>query len=749
MRKLGWFAVGFALATLSILGNAPTQLIWWQYGLMTLVALALVFLKPTHCKRIGCGMLGLCVCLVWLQHLETEQQDWNQCNEGNEELVTMVATDFSEESAYGYMVLVSLDGCEGWLYFSDDVAISPGDTITATCRIKANSTYGDWDNLWKKALGYDFTANYKGDDFTCISPESVDFIYYPACFAQKIREMLPVIANETTSNYLHALLLGESDYLSDMFYNNMAIIGTNHTVAISGMHFSMLMTLLVLFLGRGRRGAFLTLAVIWFYAVAVGGKPSVIRSAVMFTFLLMAPIVGRERDVATSILGALLAILAENPFAIYSISLQFSFTTVALICLFTANLYEPIWNHSKVKIWRKKSRLVGVLVGILGQPFCCSLAVIPATVVLGAYYFEVFSIISPLSNMLIQPAVALLFCLALPVVIMGMGLPAVATVLMTPLEWLVEYIIFVTNGLAKIPYAAVFTNNGYMVILALFFFCISLFYLVSKEKNSLVLLAFSVAVMLVGCYGFSAWEYRSQDLTMTMLDVGQGQSIYLESDGESILYDCGGSVDNPGEEVARYLETISRFGLDSVVISHYDSDHAGGLPYLLERTEIRRLYLPPYDGESTMEAQIVEVAEAQGVEIIHVDTDILWHIGRATAQLYAPVSLANSNDSSLALLVSMGDYDALMTGDMGVSAEKALVYQKDIPDLEVLVAGHHGSETSTSLSILQRTCPETLLISVGEDNLYGHPSDVVLERIAATGARVYRTDIQGNITIRR
>ena len=116
-------------------------------------------------------------------------------------------------------------------------------------------------------------------------------------------------------------------------------------------------------------------------------------------------------------------------------------------------------------------------------------------------------------------------------------------------------------------------------------------------------------------------------------------------------------------------------------------------------------------------------------------------------ELYAPRRTSTENDG-LSVLLSVEECDILITGDMSIAAEEALLNSRQLPDLEILVAGHHGSKGSTGLRILQELKPETVLISVGK-NSYGHPTQQTLYRIATVGAVVYRTDYNGNITVKR
>ena len=114
--------------------------------------------------------------------------------------------------------------------------------------------------------------------------------------------------------------------------------------------------------------------------------------------------------------------------------------------------------------------------------------------------------------------------------------------------------------------------------------------------------------------------------------------------------------------------------------------------------------------------------------------------------LYPPLGEGDLNEQGLTVLCSAGDYDALITGDMAGSTEKKLVEQYALPDIELLVVGHHGSKYSSTKDFLNAVQPETAVISVG-DNSYGHPSDEALLRLVAAGCEIYRTDLQGNVLV--
>ena len=214
------------------------------------------------------------------------------------------------------------------------------------------------------------------------------------------------------------------------------------------------------------------------------------------------------------------------------------------------------------------------------------------------------------------------------------------------------------------------------------------------------------------------------------------------------MIDCGGSTWNAGEDAARSLQSYGEYRIEALILTHYDADHAGGAAQLIERQRVERVLLPRGVEASDLKETILAKAAERGTEVIFVDEDLLLSFDGGELRVFAPLSDKDSNDSGISVLASAREYDMLITGDMTAKTELRLLTEKDIPQTELLVAGHHGARTSTSLALLSGVRPQTVLISVGEDNAYGHPSPQTLARIDAAGAEVYRTDMCGTITIR-
>ena len=235
--------------------------------------------------------------------------------------------------------------------------------------------------------------------------------------------------------------------------------------------------------------------------------------------------------------------------------------------------------------------------------------------------------------------------------------------------------------------------------------------------------------------------------SVTALDVGQGQSIVLYSDGFTAVIDCGSSsVPDAGVKTGEYLLSTGCDKIDYLILSHYHSDHTNGLPQLADIVDIDTILLPfPPAEDSYISDRIVSLADRSGIDLVYVSEDLSIKLGNAELTLFAPLGSETENENCVIVLCSQEGFDVLMTADAPSDIEYRLLQHNDLPDIEILIAGHHGSAGSTSQELLDTVLPEIAIISVGE-NEYGHPAASLLKRLEANGIAVYRTDESGNIT---
>lgn len=236
-------------------------------------------------------------------------------------------------------------------------------------------------------------------------------------------------------------------------------------------------------------------------------------------------------------------------------------------------------------------------------------------------------------------------------------------------------------------------------------------------------------------------------LQVHFLDVGQADCALLECDGEFILIDGGNIGDS--NLVVSYLEQQGVEELRAVICSHAHEDHVGGLPGVLAVYPTKSVYAPTRTYASECFDDFVYYTDQQGLEVTIPSVGDRIAFGGATATVLGPVkSYAETNNTSLILKVTYGNTRFLFTGDMETAAEADLLDSGTDVQAEVLKAGHHGSDTSTSYRFLYEVAPEHCVISVGDDNKYGHPSRQTISRLRDADAIIYRTDQLGTVIAR-
>ena len=300
-------------------------------------------------------------------------------------------------------------------------------------------------------------------------------------------------------------------------------------------------------------------------------------------------------------------------------------------------------------------------------------------------------------------------------------------------------------ALAALPLESVYYRAWLVLVYALL-----LVFVRTKGRRPVWMPLAAGLAALVLAVALTRASFYTGGLAVAVLDVGQGQSVLVRTGNFFTLVDCGGdSRDDPGDVAAGYLQSLGRNQIDLLVVSHYHSDHANGIPQLLNRVRVGEIALPDVEEDAPLRAAILSAAAEKGIPVRLVREDTRFALAEdRTVSVFAPVTEAGTtNELGLTVLAAVGQTEVLITGDMEQEGELRLVESIPLPEVEILVAGHHGSETSTTPELLETVQPRLALISVGENNSYGHPSYDTLVRLNEAGAAIYRTDLYGTIEV--
>lgn len=279
----------------------------------------------------------------------------------------------------------------------------------------------------------------------------------------------------------------------------------------------------------------------------------------------------------------------------------------------------------------------------------------------------------------------------------------------------------------------------------------------SHSKSLLVfpILVPLAVVLLSSCGVASGGTYApaSDALTISFIDVGQGDSILVQAGGEHYLIDAGNPEEGPN--VVDFLRSRGVDELDGMVSTSGDADHAGGLSDVLDAVAVENIYVSGYPKETMTytnflrSARDEKLSEGANVEEVHAGMRMKW--GGVPVDIVNPPPASglfeNSNDNSVGVVLTYGTARVLLAGDAEEDAEEYMAMGPYTGPLTVLKVGHHGSNTSTTPLFLSRFPPKIAVIQCGADNTYGHPTPEVLERLGRVGAEVFRNDLHGDVVV--
>lgn len=744
MRRLAAFTASFTLGIYLAQYLLPAEhLLPLAAGCFAAACLALL-LPGLWRKRALLIGTGLALALGWNWLYGFAVRDPLVGLSGREGAASMTLLEYAVPTDYGAKTTVKLNGYplgKVVYYGGEDLLdLRPGQTVTAQVKFQDAARLREDTITNFTSQGVFLLAYQRGEDAVYGEGSAGSPRWWPARAARAMQDHVAELFDGDEAAFLSAILTGDTSGLSEEARSDLSEAGLSHILAVSGMHCGFLMTLILLVTGRHRRRllAALALPILVFYTILTGASPSVVRACIMVLFVLAAPLFQRDSDPPTTLSAALFLILLANPFAAASISLQLSFGAMAGLLWLTPRIQDLLLGE--------KSR--GRVYRLLASSLSATVGAMVFTVPLCAVYFGSLVLISPVSNLLCLTASSAVFMLGLLAVLASfLWLPLGAVIGFLP-ALLTKYILWTSGVLASLPYHAVYLTNPYLKYWLVFLYGLfaAAYFLRPRARRKYAVATVLAAMSLTVTVWLGAPHYTRSGLDAYVLDVGQGESVLLSSGGQFALVDCGSrnSWYDAGGIAADHLATMGCGTLDYLILTHYDYDHVSGVTELLARTRVGTLLLPDVADDAGMRLQVELAARDHGADIRYVRTETALPLGRSSLTIYPPGDVKGDNEQCLAILCTYGDYDLLITGDMNMAAERQLIAEYDLPDIEALVVGHHGSKSSTSEELLEAVTPEVGIISVG-DNSYGHPTEDALRRLVLADVDICRTDKQGTV----
>jgi len=753
MRKLAIATLYFSAAVFLSMYIIPHDLLLICGAAVIFCSGAAVFFGGIMRKRIIIALLSLAAGFLWCYSYTCIfiKPYWAL----HEETISITATvtDYPvarQTRGYRADASIKLDGHPKTgvrLYYYNNVELEPGDIINISAKFRRSDITDDGDRYDAlSSRGLFLSASVTGS--IEVIAKSTELRYVPKKIAEQIAINIDKIFANDVSSFMQAFLMGKRDdlYRNTALSASLSASGIIHIVSVSGMHIAFLMGFLALIIRNKRLFSFYGIPALLFFMAMTGFTPAVTRAGIMQVFLILAPILRRERDSITSLSFALFILLAANPYAVTSIGLHLSFSATLGIIIFTSRISSAISENLRgKKLYRIKA--IRAICNFFSSSFATTIGALVLTLPLTAVHFGYVSLIAPVTNLLTIFAVSFAFPVGLLAALVTFINPFLGSIIAFPVSLSAQYIIFIARYLSSIPYSVVYSSNLQIMFWLAYVYIIYTVLPLLKARIrqylyptciSLILL---FIIILVSPYAVADTSSNS----VTVLDVGQGLSVVVTSNDFTMVIDCGSSSSqNAGEIVHEFLSNLGRTTIDILVITHFHADHINGVEFLLSRITVSALAIPDPDG-SYLAEDIINLARRRQTDIMYITEVINVDLGEKKIFLYPPLGIGDENERGLSVL-TVGAVTALITGDMNSSTERALLRYAALPELDLLVVGHHGSRHSTSNELLVSLLPKIAVIPVGR-NSFGHPSPEVITRLEHVGAHVYRTDLHGHITV--
>lgn len=616
---------------------------------------------------------------------------------------------------------------------------------------------------------------------------------------------------------MKAMLLGDKSGLDQEIRDLYKSGGIYHIICISGTHIALLGMGLYRLLRRilrkcGRAmdwvaAAFAVLAM-YSYGIMCGSGNSAVRAICMFGLRLLAPLLGRTYDVLSALALAEILLILEQPLYLYDSGFLMSFSAVIGIVVVRPCLGMLfLQKGQEMRFVDDEKSILENLGGTVAEGLLASVAIGITTLPVYALFYHTYPLHSLVINLLVIPALGVLLALGAGCMVLGVGCMALGGLCLTPgavckvammdtlfraieavVAFLVHIILFGYRWLCSLRGVnASLTwymghSEGWQVAVYVAMLC-GFVVMTGKCASSLQMctvknrilsspLRADMARYAILLAAVLILTFRNDpELSVHMVDVGQGDAIVVSSGGRNLLID-GGSTSEKNVGKYRIIPFLKYQGigvLDGVVVTHEDDDHISGVLEIMDAMEIggiqiKKLILPEIAGDFRGENyHVLERRAAElGIPVLYINSGESFALGKASLTCINPVrgmETSEANAYSTVLYLRYGEFTALFTGDMegdGLENVKEELRELKADQLRgngakagitLLKVAHHGSRYTTDEEFLELTRPKLALISCGRKNTYGHPHKELLERLEQAGSKVYRTDIGGCVAV--
>lgn len=597
-----------------------------------------------------------------------------------------------------------------------------------------------------------------------------------------IKNIYQKFLSEEDAGIMSAMLLGEKSDLpketKELYQKN----GISHILAISGLHISMIGLFLYKLLKKvyipNETAVPVTIFILISYGILTNFSISTNRAVIMLILSLCSILFGRTYDFLTAICLSGSIILLQNPYQLCNSGFLLSFGAVFGICILfpvLKNLFLPEKpkeiplerktknSHITLLFWNKRShknvtesktqRQARYFIQKIFESLLVSLSINLITLPVILYYYFDYPIYSCVLNLLILPCMGLLIGLGFLLTVLGSVSSVLGFFISLGIHAVLSFYHFLCDIFLLLPNSIVTLGQPSFLKITLFYGFVFLFVLIYYQKKRKCAILFCI-----GCF-ILFFRFPSHSLQITMLDVGQGDGILIQSPtGTNYFIDGGSSSVNELEQyrISPCLKSKGISCIDYAIITHMDEDHISGITSLLEKStetgalQIKTLIVPNTSLQDEAFKSVVQLAKQQKITVMYFEKgDKLMdgELAFTCMHPYKGFTTQERNDYSTVLYMQYKQFSMLFTGDVANEGEQALINSDYLPECDIYKAAHHGSKYTNSDALLDKLNAKFAIVSAGKDNDYGHPHKEVLQRLSDRNCSCFCTIDYGALQI--
>ena len=545
--------------------------------------------------------------------------------------------------------------------------------------------------------------------------------------------------SEFTSGWIIALILGEDSFIDVEYIELFRKWNLAHLLAISGLHTGIVVALFYYMLLRLFRmtienAQIILMIVLPLFIIISGAEPSVIRASLMVIIYLILNKFGLKINAIDLISIIFIFLVMVNPLILFHVGFQFSFS-VTFSLLVSSHLLKASSN---------------ILLQSLQISFVSQMFILPLQV----HYFTIFQPLSILVNIIVIPYFTLFVIPLMFFLLLSIRLP---TLIISTLD---ELFIFIHAYFLKILTKLDLIFTDYFIIGDLEFYHFFIYYLIFLSfmrllENRLLLKSIVTGLLLcIFILYLSEKESFSNTGLVTMLDIGQGDAFIIEKPRREgvFMMDIGSTFSFTDMKPSRhmydhvikpYLYSRGIDTIDGIFLSHNHIDHVGSLSFIIEDFKVKEVFISPYH---IMDKETILKLDSKNIVLTTIDPVSKIISNNQIFNILHPIKDENDeNNNSLIIYTEIGGLSWLFNGDASMKNEIDLINKYPKLKADVLKIGHHGSNTSTNKVFLEQLKPKYGLISVGENNSYGHPTEEVITSLTESEVEIFRTDNNGAV----